>query len=101
MTCAPFATASSASADTASMFGRTGPGRGSCNAAMVRLRVMAALCRKLLARAMEAAARPEEHTSELQSLMRISYAVFGLKKNKHNDTNNSTCSFTDFHTIIL
>src|SRR3546814_9696293 len=26
--------------------------------------------------------RPEEHTSELQSLMRRSYAVFGLKKNK-------------------
>src|SRR3546814_6202586 len=24
--------------------------------------------------------RPEEHTSELQSLMRISYAAFGLKK---------------------
>src|SRR3546814_2591578 len=28
-------------------------------------------------------ARSEEHTSELQSLMRISYAVFCLKKNKH------------------
>src|SRR3546814_5352054 len=28
------------------------------------------------------AGRPEEHTSELQSLMRISYAVFGLKKTK-------------------
>src|SRR3546814_7545681 len=31
------------------------------------------------------APRSEEHTSELQSLMRISYAVFCLKKkNKHN-----------------
>src|SRR3546814_3701381 len=31
--------------------------------------------------------RSEEHTSELQSLMRISYAVFCLKKkNKYNDT---------------
>src|SRR3546814_6114120 len=31
------------------------------------------------------AARSEEHTSELQSLMRISYAVFCLKKqNNHN-----------------
>src|SRR3546814_6616460 len=29
--------------------------------------------------------RSEEHTSELQSLMRISYAVFCLKK-KHNNT---------------
>src|SRR3546814_1609297 len=34
-------------------------------------------------------ARSEEHTSELQSLMRISYAVFCLKKkiNKHRTTN--------------
>src|SRR3546814_7478836 len=30
-----------------------------------------------------AAKRSEEHTSELQSLMRISYAVFCLKKKKH------------------
>src|SRR3546814_3980122 len=29
------------------------------------------------------AARSEEHTSELQSLMRISYAVFCLKKKQH------------------
>src|SRR3546814_3287206 len=29
------------------------------------------------------AARSEEHTSELQSLMRISYAVFCLKKKKN------------------
>src|SRR3546814_7649485 len=29
------------------------------------------------------AGRSEEHTSELQSLMRISYAVLCLKKNKH------------------
>src|SRR3546814_6869266 len=34
-------------------------------------------------------ARSEEHTSELQSLMRISYAVFCLKK-KNNITNTST-----------
>src|SRR3546814_6440995 len=38
--------------------------------------------------------RSEEHTSELQSLMRISYAVFCLKKKK---TTNSTSK----HTIIL
>src|SRR3546814_10752007 len=31
-----------------------------------------------------AAFRSEEHTSELQSLMRISYAVFCLKKKNHN-----------------
>src|SRR3546814_2309253 len=31
--------------------------------------------------------RSEEHTSELQSLMRISYAVFCLKKKKKTQTN--------------
>src|SRR3546814_2552773 len=31
--------------------------------------------------------RSEEHTSELQSLMRISYAVFCLKTKKHKNTN--------------
>src|SRR3546814_5828282 len=31
--------------------------------------------------------RSEEHTSELQSLMRISYAVFCLKKKKNNTEN--------------
>src|SRR3546814_10175749 len=31
----------------------------------------------------DSAARSEEHTSELQSLMRISYAVFGLKNKTH------------------
>src|SRR3546814_2835177 len=40
-------------------------------------------------------ARSEEHTSELQSLMRISYAVFCLKKktqqpNKHIETHDIT-----------
>src|SRR3546814_6742795 len=34
-------------------------------------------------------ARSEEHTSELQSLMRISYAVFCLKKKKKNSYNNT------------
>src|SRR3546814_6584224 len=34
-----------------------------------------------------ARARSEEHTSELQSLMRISYAVFCLKKQKQNKIN--------------
>src|SRR3546814_6286341 len=33
------------------------------------------------------ASRSEEHTSELQSLMRISYAVFCLKKKKNEKTN--------------
>src|SRR3546814_10898913 len=33
--------------------------------------------------------RSEEHTSELQSLMRISYAVFCLKKKTKNETRTS------------
>src|SRR3546814_7000235 len=40
-------------------------------------------------------ARSEEHTSELQSLMRISYAVFCLKKKKQHNrytTNNYNCT---------
>src|SRR3546814_5047547 len=46
----------------------------------------------MLARA--AAGRSEEHTSELQSLMRISYAVFCLKKTKQKAKNND-------HNIII
>src|SRR3546814_5455764 len=40
--------------------------------------------------------RSEEHTSELQSLMRISYAVFCLKKKNHNKqkTHNQTRRIT-------
>src|SRR3546814_1250042 len=34
----------------------------------------------------KAVIRSEEHTSELQSLMRISYAVFGLQKKKNKTT---------------
>src|SRR3546814_2845124 len=36
-----------------------------------------------------AGTRSEEHTSELQSLMRISYAVFCLKKKKKQETTTS------------
>src|SRR3546814_10012826 len=39
--------------------------------------------------------RSEEHTSELQSLMRISYAVFCLKKKKK--TENKTATQTDIN----
>src|SRR3546814_5678375 len=36
--------------------------------------------------------RSEEHTSELQSLMRISYAVFCLKKKKNTDNKKDKCN---------
>src|SRR3546814_10445939 len=38
--------------------------------------------------------RSEEHTSELQSLMRISYAVFCLKKKTQHKHNHSTHNHT-------
>src|SRR3546814_3389523 len=39
--------------------------------------------------------RSEEHTSELQSLMRISYAVFGLKKKKETSTTRQSNAVND------
>src|SRR3546814_7873316 len=39
--------------------------------------------------------RSEEHTSELQSLMRISYAVFCLKKKKKNNTINAANTISE------
>src|SRR3546814_1644971 len=50
--------------------------------------------------------RSEEHTSELQSLMRISYAVFCLKKkikeeyNNHRDHSKNTCKKNHYHNKI-
>src|SRR3546814_6874794 len=41
--------------------------------------------------------RSEEHTSELQSLMRISYAVFCLKKNKKQALNRQGDNITSTH----
>src|SRR3546814_9135944 len=41
--------------------------------------------------------RSEEHTSELQSLMRISYAVFCLKKKKNQPS--TICTKKKTHTI--
>src|SRR3546814_2057697 len=38
---------------------------------------------------LEEVKRSEEHTSELQSLMRISYAVFCLKKKKNNTSRHT------------
>src|SRR3546814_2464445 len=41
--------------------------------------------------------RSEEHTSELQSLMRISYAVFCLKKNTHHNSIRHLYKLTCIH----
>src|SRR3546814_8707556 len=44
--------------------------------------------------------RSEEHTSELQPLMRISYAVFCLKKKKINNSTNES-SYKHYSTTHL
>src|SRR3546814_10380864 len=41
--------------------------------------------------------RSEEHTSELQSLMRISYAVFCLKKKTYIYDNNTYYQYVKLH----
>src|SRR3546814_1983554 len=41
--------------------------------------------------------RSEEHTSELQSLMRISYAVFCLKKKNNTQQTNNTINQPNQH----
>src|SRR3546814_10129729 len=41
--------------------------------------------------------RSEEHTSELQSLMRTSYAVFCLKKKNYNSQNRLKIKITNQH----
>src|SRR3546814_3804862 len=47
-------------------------------------------CKQCPGQADHRAARSEEHTSELQSLMRISYAVFSLKKKKNTNKTQTT-----------
>src|SRR3546814_4015921 len=61
------------------------------DAAYARMKQMGELAynRELAGRAQAWISRSEEHTSELQSLMRISYAVFCLKKNKTDHSNNT------------
>src|SRR3546814_1287373 len=51
---------------------------------LAQRRILRQLALQLAGHHRDGAERSEEHTSELQSLMRISYAVFCLKKkNKH------------------
>src|SRR3546814_5550728 len=58
----------------------------------------AAACRTWQARSRTHRGRSEEHTSELQSLMRISYAVFCLKKKKLNKSQKVTTLLRQMHT---
>src|SRR3546814_6112458 len=56
---------------------------------LLRARSRIVFAASLTAFASATARRSEEHTSELQSLMRISFAVFCLKK-KHNNSSDSS-----------
>src|SRR3546814_5512639 len=74
-----------ASVNARTSYGGTAPAR-------VREQVAAARTRFL-----EDPARSEEHTSELQSLMRISYAVFCLKKKKSTSLNTTNSMTTKYY----
>src|SRR3546814_1853083 len=54
--------------------------RGATSSRALRRSITAARCDRTRRESTHAACRSEEHTSELQSLMRTSYAVFCLKK---------------------
>src|SRR3546814_3152770 len=71
--------------DGARVFGATILGRGVRHNALGRQVLRLYNARGIFGNAEDdlAGLRSEEHTSELQSLMRISYAVFCLKKKKH------------------
>src|SRR3546814_2634801 len=51
--------------------------------------------------AFAAVSRSEEHTSELQSLMRTSYAVFCLKKKKHTNKYKINSRLPDTDTVVI
>src|SRR3546814_5447463 len=76
--------------------------RAGCRAAMTRASASRSIRSgtvSMLARSWRnVRTRSEEHTSELQSLMRISYAVFCLKKKKHT---YQTTTATHANTSII
>src|SRR3546814_3156017 len=66
----------------------TAPPAGYQPGQLVQQRNQAAMNAARAQQGAAAAPRSEEHTSELQSLMRSSYAVFCLKKKKTNNKQN-------------
>src|SRR3546814_8225345 len=73
------------------------PSNSACSA--ISCASISASC--VLMRSMSARIRSEEHTSELQSLMRISYAVFCLKKKKAMQLPNYTVHTDNKSTEML
>src|SRR3546814_5744470 len=62
-----------------------GGGQGKLEGKIFRVGHLGLVSMQDVTEAMDVVERSEEHTSELQSLMRISYAVFCLKKKKPNN----------------
>src|SRR3546814_10325360 len=58
---------------------------GNFRAALITAAVIPVAMLMTLTGMLQTRTKSEEHTSELQSLMRISYAVFCLKKKKHKN----------------
>src|SRR3546814_3160100 len=67
--------------------------------AMPSMRVCRSRCAAIAA--LSSSRRSEEHTSELQSLMRISYAVSCLKKKKHLKDSYQTTNTTHYTKINI
>src|SRR3546814_10426741 len=74
------------------------PRRAAMRRALAALATIVVFTGGALALAQSDIFRSEKHTSELQSLMRISYAVFCLKKKKINIKREITRSHTKQHT---
>src|SRR3546814_8948788 len=73
--------------------GRAGARHGIDGLSGARGRTESGRSRALCDRRRLRAGRSEEHTSELQSLMRISYAVFCLKKKTKNNKNHQQAQY--------
>src|SRR3546814_3458446 len=71
-------------------------GSAAINASQPRAAPTSATTPATSSRPVASRSRSEEHTSELQSLMRISYAVFCLKKTKtkHTITTHTPTTYT-------
>src|SRR3546814_7022021 len=63
----------------------------------VAVRGLGGRARKRVALSVGRHLRSEEHTSELQSLMRISYAVFCLKKKQRHTTHQTSTRMNTHH----
>src|SRR3546814_2800557 len=71
--------------------------RGNLGSALIKLSAVKPEFRSITAPAVVVDARSEEHTSELQSLMRISYAVFCLNKKTSTITMTYTTRMSRRH----